>query len=40
MPWVRDQCFAGQALGALDAHELMDDAVRFTVERLLADGSD
>lgn len=38
--WVRDQCYAGQAVGALGPHTLMDDAVRFTVERLLADGPD
>jgi alpha,alpha-trehalase len=38
--WVRDQCFAGQAVGALGPHELLDDAVRFTVGRLLADGPD
>jgi GH15 family glucan-1,4-alpha-glucosidase len=38
--WIRDQCYAGQAVGALGPHTLMDDAVRFTVERLLADGAD
>lgn len=38
--WVRDQCYAGQAVGALGPYELMDDAVRFTVERVLADGPD
>jgi alpha,alpha-trehalase len=38
--WVRDQCYAGQAVGALGPYELMDDAVRFAVERLLADGPD
>ena len=38
--WIRDQCYAGQAAGALGPHKLMDDAVRFTVERLLADGAD
>jgi alpha,alpha-trehalase len=36
--WIRDQCYAGQAVGALGPYALMDDAVRFTVERLLADG--
>jgi alpha,alpha-trehalase len=38
--WIRDQCYAGQAAGALGPHKLMDDAVRFTVGRLLADGPD
>jgi GH15 family glucan-1,4-alpha-glucosidase len=36
--WIRDQCYAGQAVGALGPHRLMDDAVRFAVGRLLADG--
>jgi len=36
--WIRDQCYAGQAAGALGPNRLMDDAVRFTVARLLADG--
>jgi GH15 family glucan-1,4-alpha-glucosidase len=36
--WIRDQCYAGQAVAALGPHDLMDDAVRFAVERLLADG--
>jgi GH15 family glucan-1,4-alpha-glucosidase len=36
--WVRDQCYAGQAVAALGPHRLMDDAVGFAVERLLADG--
>ncbi|MGN6557674.1 MAG: glycoside hydrolase family 15 protein [Solirubrobacterales bacterium] len=38
--WIRDQCYAGQAVGALGPHRLMDDAVRFAVERVLADGPD
>jgi hypothetical protein len=38
--WIRDQCYAGQAVAALGPHPLMDDAVRFAVGRLLADGSD
>ncbi|MGN6256480.1 MAG: glycoside hydrolase family 15 protein [Solirubrobacterales bacterium] len=38
--WIRDQCYAGQAVGALGPHKLMDDAVRFTVGRLLDDGPD
>ncbi len=36
--WVRDQCFTGQAIAATGAHPLLDDAVRFVAERLLADG--
>src|SRR5215218_707712 len=36
--WVRDQCYAGQAVARHGAHRLMDDAVRFVRERLLADG--
>jgi GH15 family glucan-1,4-alpha-glucosidase len=38
--WIRDQCYAGQAVGALGPYRLMDDAVRFAVERVLADGPD
>lgn len=36
--WIRDQCFAGEAVAATGAHPLLDDAVRFVSERLLADG--
>ncbi len=36
--WIRDQCYAGQAAAAAGADELLDDAVRFVSERLLADG--
>ncbi|MGI8576872.1 MAG: glycoside hydrolase family 15 protein [Nocardioidaceae bacterium] len=36
--WIRDQCFTGQAIAAAGAHPLLDDAVRFVAERLLADG--
>ncbi|MGI8869177.1 MAG: glycoside hydrolase family 15 protein [Mycobacteriales bacterium] len=36
--WIRDQCFTGQAVAAAGPHPLVDDAVRFVVERLLADG--
>jgi alpha,alpha-trehalase len=36
--WIRDQCYAGQAVAALGPHRLMDDAVRFAVGRLLDDG--
>ncbi len=38
--WIRDQCFAGQAIAASGAHPLLDDAVRFVSERVLADGPD
>jgi hypothetical protein len=37
--WIRDQCYAGQAVAADGPHQLLDDAVRFVTERLLADGS-
>jgi GH15 family glucan-1,4-alpha-glucosidase len=36
--WIRDQCFAGQAIAKAGPMPLMDDAVRFVIERLLADG--
>ncbi|MFF6996816.1 glycoside hydrolase family 15 protein [Streptomyces sp. NPDC008313] len=36
--WIRDQSYAGQAAAAVGAPELLDDAVRFVTERLLADG--
>ncbi|MET9494163.1 glycoside hydrolase family 15 protein [Streptomyces sp. NPDC006552] len=36
--WIRDQSYAGQAAAAAGAPELLDAAVRFTGERLLADG--
>ncbi|MFE1950912.1 glycoside hydrolase family 15 protein [Streptomyces sp. NPDC059524] len=36
--WLRDQSMAGQAAAAAGAHDLLDDAVRFTTERLHADG--
>ncbi|MEU5315044.1 glycoside hydrolase family 15 protein [Streptomyces sp. NPDC021562] len=38
--WVRDQCYAGLAVAAHGPHELLDTAVRFTAERVLADGRD
>jgi GH15 family glucan-1,4-alpha-glucosidase len=37
--WIRDQCFAGQAVAKSGPHPLMDDAVRFVTDRLLADGA-
>lgn len=36
--WIRDQCYAGIAVAADGPHELLDCAVRFVSERLLADG--
>ncbi|MFJ9733279.1 glycoside hydrolase family 15 protein [Streptomyces sp. NPDC101171] len=36
--WIRDQSYAGQAAAAANAPELLDAAVRFVSERLLADG--
>ncbi len=36
--WIRDQCYAGQAVAALGAHDLLDDAVRFVGARLLEHG--
>lgn len=36
--WIRDQCYAGMAVAAYGADPLLDDAVRFVSERVLADG--
>jgi alpha,alpha-trehalase len=36
--WIRDQCYAGQAVAAAGPHPLMDQAVRFVSDRLHADG--
>lgn len=36
--WIRDQCYAGQAVASAGAHPLLDDAVRFVSERVLAEG--
>ena len=36
--WIRDQCYAGVAVAADGPHELLDTAVSFVSERLLADG--
>jgi len=38
--WIRDQCFAGQAVARAGGHALMDDAVRFVAQRLLEHGPD
>ena len=37
--WIRDQCFAGQAVAAAGGGELLDSAVAFVRDRLLDDGS-
>ncbi|MFD7534621.1 glycoside hydrolase family 15 protein [Streptomyces sp. NPDC059819] len=36
--WIRDQSYAGQAAAAAGAFDLLDAAVRFVSERLIADG--
>jgi hypothetical protein len=36
--WIRDQCYAGQAIAAVGAHPLLDQAVSFVSARLHADG--
>ena len=36
--WIRDQCYAGQAVAADGPHRLLDDAVSFVAARLLEDG--
>lgn len=36
--WIRDQCLAGQAAAAAGATDLLDDAVAFITDRVLADG--
>jgi alpha,alpha-trehalase len=38
--WIRDQCYAGQAVAKAGPYPLLDDAVRFVSERLLSDGPD
>jgi GH15 family glucan-1,4-alpha-glucosidase len=38
--WVRDQCYAGQAVAAAGPYDLLDEAVRFATDRILADGPD
>jgi hypothetical protein len=38
--WIRDQCFAGQAVAAAGPYPLLDDAVGFVAGRILADGPD
>ena len=36
--WIRDQCYAGQAVAAAGPHPLLDDAVSFVGARLLQHG--
>jgi GH15 family glucan-1,4-alpha-glucosidase len=36
--WIRDQCLTGEAVAKAGPHPLLDSAVRFVRERLLADG--
>ena len=36
--WIRDQCYAGQAVAACGPYPLLDAAVRFAAERILTDG--
>jgi alpha,alpha-trehalase len=36
--WIRDQCYAGRAAARAGAFDLLDAAVSFVTERLLADG--
>ena len=38
--WIRDQCYAGQAVARDGPHPLMDEAVDFVSGRLLADGAE
>ena len=38
--WIRDQCYAGQAAAVIGDDDLLDSAVRFVSERILADGPD
>jgi GH15 family glucan-1,4-alpha-glucosidase len=37
--WIRDQCYAGQAVAAAGGFPLLDDTVRFVSECVLADGA-
>ena len=37
--WIRDQCYAGEAVAKAGAYPLLDDTVRFVSERLLEHGS-
>ncbi len=37
--WIRDQCYAGQAVASAGPHPLLDDAVRFVSAQLREDGA-
>lgn len=37
--WIRDQCYAGEAVAACGAFPLLDGAVRFVTGRVLSDGT-
>lgn len=37
--WIRDQCYAGEAIAACGPFPLLDDAVRFVTDRVLSDGA-
>ncbi|WP_042405504.1 glycoside hydrolase family 15 protein [Streptacidiphilus carbonis] len=38
--WIRDQCYAGRAVAVAGPHPLLDEAVGFVSDRILADGPD
>ena len=38
--WIRDQCWAGQAMATAGSESLLQDALRFVRDRLLEDGPD
>ncbi|MCE5291970.1 MAG: glycoside hydrolase family 15 protein [Nocardiaceae bacterium] len=38
--WIRDQCYAGQAVAAVGEGQLLADLVHFVTERVLTDGPD
>jgi alpha,alpha-trehalase len=38
--WIRDQCYTGRAIATYGPDPLLDDAVRFVADRILADGPD
>jgi alpha,alpha-trehalase len=38
--WIRDQCYTGIAVAAHGPHPLLEGAVKFVTERVLADGPD
>lgn len=37
--WIRDQCYAGVAIAALGPYPLLDSALAFVTDRILADGA-